>query len=516
MLFNSHIFILVFLPITLLGFFLLGGRGQVRAARLWLLAASLVFYGWWSWGYLVLLVATMVVNWGLGRRIHALLERGLPRRAYLATAIGISANLALLAYFKYATFIAGNVAALTGLDFAVQAVVLPLAISFHTFQQIAYLVDVLGGRARRYALPDYLLFVSFFPQLIAGPIVHHHELLPQFERRAIYRFQPTAFAEGVAFFVLGLVKKLAIADPVGTLAAPIFLTAAEAPPGLFEAWLAAIAFSVGLYFDFSGYSDMAVGLARMFGIQLPYNFNSPYKADSVIEFWRRWHMTLSRFLRDYVYIPLGGNRLGPRRRHVNLMATMLIGGLWHGAAWTFVAWGALHGFYLLVNHAWRGYAARVEATTGRRVALGGTLASVLTLLAVLVAWVFFASPSFAAAASVLAGMCGVGGVARPETWALFDLFSEGGLVGLKERFSGSVMLGHAIVYGTLGLGLLVIFTAPNSQEIIDGRAERLDERRRWRRLRFQPTAGTALLAAAGLLGAFSLMADVKEFVYFQF
>ena len=516
MLFNSHVFILVFLPITLLGFFLLGESGRSRAARLWLLAASLVFYGWWSWGYLVLLVATMVVNWSLGRRIHALLERGSPRRARLATTLGISANIGLLAYFKYATFIAGNVVALTGIEFAVEAVVLPLAISFHTFQQIAYLVDVLRGRAERYPLPDYLLFVSFFPQLIAGPIVHHYELLPQFQRPQVYRFQSPAFAEGVAFFVLGLVKKLVIADPVGALATPVFLTAAEAPPGLLEAWLAAIAFAVGLYFDFSGYSDMAVGLARMFGIYLPYNFNSPYKAASIIEFWRRWHMTLSRFLRDYVYIPLGGNRLGPRRRHVNLMVTMLLGGLWHGAAWTFVVWGALHGFYLLVNHAWNGYAARVEASTGRRVALGGTLASALTLLAVVVAWVFFAAPTFAAAASVLAGMSGAGGLARPETWAMFDLFSELGFGGMKERYSGSVMMVHAAIYGTLALGLLVIFAAPNSQEIIDGRAERVDERRRWHYLRFQPTAGTALLAAAGLLGAFSLMADVKEFVYFQF
>lgn len=516
MLFNSHVFILAFLPITLAGFFLLGERGWTRSARLWLLAASLVFYGWWSWGYLVLLLATMVVNWGLGRRIHALSERGLPRRARLAATVGIAANLVLLGYFKYATFIAGNVAALTGLQFAIGAVVLPLAISFHTFQQVAYLVDVLGGRARRYTLPDYLLFVSFFPQLIAGPIVHHHELLPQFEQRGVYRFQAMAFAEGVAFFVLGLVKKLAIADSVSGLAPPVFLTAADTPPGFLEAWLAALAFSVGLYFDFSGYSDMAVGLARMFGIRLPYNFDSPYKSTSIIEFWRRWHMTLSRFLRDYLYVPLGGNRLGPGRRRANLLATMLLGGLWHGAAWTFVAWGALHGLYLLVNHAWREHAARLGAATGRSVAIGEPLARALTLLAVVVAWVFFAAPSFTAAASVLAGMSGAQGFAQPETWAVLDLLSRADIAGLRERTTGAVMLRYVTGIGALGVGLLLVFAAPNSQEIVDGAAERPDERRHRRRLRFKPTVGAALLAAAGLLCALALMADVKEFVYFQF
>src|SRR5918993_2155324 len=352
MLFNSYVFVLAFLPLTAIGFFLLGRLPSKHPARLWLLALSLVFYGWWSWSYLALLLGTMVFNWSLGRLIRSARDTNLAR-ARVVTAFGVALNLGLLGYFKYATFIAGNLAALTGLDFAVEAVVLPLAISFHTFQQIAYIVDVLRGKAKQYALTDYLLFVSFFPQLIAGPIVHHYELLPQFERREIYRFQDSAFAEGIAFFVIGLIKKLAIADPVSALGTPIFRTAAADPPGLVEAWLATLAFTVGLYFDFSGYSDMAVGLARMFGIQLPYNFNSPYQATSIIEFWRRWHMTLSRFLRDYVYIPLGGNRRGPALRHLNLM---------------------------------------------------------LTLLAVMVAWVFFAAPDVEVALGVLQGMAGLNGI----------------------------------------------------------------------------------------------------------
>jgi D-alanyl-lipoteichoic acid acyltransferase DltB (MBOAT superfamily) len=514
MLFNSHVFILTFLPATLVGYFLLGGLCTTRPARLWLLAASLVFYGWWSWTYLGLLLATMVFNWGLARLIRDLRERR-PAWARAVTALGIAANLGLLGWFKYAVFVAGNLSALTGVDLAIEGVVLPLAISFHTFQQIAYVVDVQRGWARQYALADYLLFVSFFPQLIAGPIVHHHELLPQFERRETYRFDAVAFAEGVAFFVIGLVKKLVIADPVGALATPVFRAAAEVPPGLVEAWVATLAFSVGLYFDFSAYSDMAVGLARMFGLRLPYNFNSPYKATSIIDFWRRWHMTLSRFLRDYVYIPLGGNRRGPSRRHLNLMLTMLLGGLWHGAGWTFVVWGALHGTYLLVNHAWNGFAARAGAP-GRPLSLGGPLAHALTLLAVMVAWVFFAAPSFRAAASVLAGMAGAHGLAQPETATLARAALGGGLAALQAEIGGMAILSRGLALGAMAFGIVLVFAAPNSQEIVDGRAERLDEAPRWGRLRFRPTAGAALVAAAAFLLAFSLMADVKEFVYFQF
>ena len=519
MLFNSHVFIFAFLPIVLAGFFMLGRRRSSAAARWWLLAASLVFYGWWSWGYLALLLATMVFNWGLGRLVAHLREH-VPGRGRRLTELGVAVNLALLGWFKYATFVAGNVTALTGIDFALEAVVLPLAISFHTFQQIAYLVDVQRGTAKQYALSDYLLFVSFFPQLIAGPIVHHYELLPQFERRETYRFQAEAFAAGVAFFVIGLTKKLAIADPVGALATPTFAGAEVNAPGMVEAWLAAVAYSLGLYFDFSAYSDMAVGLARMFGIRLPYNFNSPYKAASIIDFWRRWHMTLSRFLRDYLYVPLGGSRRGPARRHLNLMVTMLLGGLWHGAGWTFVIWGALQGFYLLVNHAWNGYAARVAAAGRPRPSLGVPLARALTLLAVLVGWVFFAAPSLAAALTVLAGMAGANGFGPrpPVIGALVDAAlgrTEVDLLATGPE-GALALLGTVGALAALVGGAFLVLAAPNSQEIVDGRAERIDEPRRWRRIRFRPSPAMAVGAAAAFLFALTLMADVKEFVYFQF
>ena len=504
MLFNSHVFVLLFLPVTLAVHALLGRLPDTAPARLWLLAASLVFYGWWSWTYLGLLLASLLANYALGRAIRAA-RAGHPANAApdpgrALMLLGVALNLALLGWFKYATFLAGTAATLVGLDLAMDAYVLPLAISFYTFLQLAYLVDTWRGRSGDYGFVDYALFVTFFPHLIAGPIVHHHELIPQFRRRATFRFHPRMVAGGVALFVVGLLKKLLLADPIGALAAPVFAQAADVPPGMLEAWTATIAFALGLYFDFSAYSDMAIGLARMFGVRFPYNFDSPYKARSIIDFWRRWHMTLSRFLRDYLYIPLGGSRRGAARRHANLMLTMLLGGLWHGAGWTFVVWGGLHGAYLLVNHAW--------ATSGRR--LGALPAQALTLLAVLVAWVFFAAPSLAAATAVLAGMSGLHGPAQPGAATLLGalLRGEAGPDALSAR--------TLLSWATLGAAAVLVLAAPNSQQMIDGRHADPAEPRAWGRLRFRPSLATATLAAAGFLLALAFMADVREFVYFQF
>jgi len=512
MLFNSHVFILLFLPATLAGFFLLGRLRDTRAARLWLLLASLVFYGWWSWLYLGLLVLSMMLNFALGRGISAARTKA-PGRAKALMVLGVAGNIGLLAWYKYAIFIGDNLAALTGLEFVFGGVVLPLAISFYTFLQIAFLVDTRQGRAARYSFLDYCLFVTFFPHLIAGPIVHHHELIPQFHQRSIYRFHADDVAAGVAFFTIGLFKKLVIADPVGALATPVFLTASGAPPGLVEAWIGILAFSIGLYFDFSAYSDMAIGLARMFGIRFPYNFNSPYKATSIIDFWRRWHMTLSRYLRDYVYIPLGGSRRGEARRHLNLLATMILGGLWHGAGWTFVIWGALHGSYLLVNHAWRSAAERARGA-GHSLEMGVWPARALSLLAVLVAWVFFAAPDLAAALSVLGGMAGVNGLAQPATASLLALGLEGGPRAILNETGGMVLMTTTLSLGILFVAIPVILLAPNSQEIVDGAEGERVVAPRW--LRFRPGMPTAITAAAAFLMALALMADVKEFVYFQF
>jgi D-alanyl-lipoteichoic acid acyltransferase DltB (MBOAT superfamily) len=510
-LFNSHIFILLFLPITLASFFLLGRLPDTRPARLWLLIASLVFYGWWSWLYLGLLLLSMAINFALGRGILFWRDRR-PGGSRGLMVLGVAGNIGLLAWYKYASFVMQNVGALTGLEFAVAGVVLPLAISFYTFLQIAFLVDCRSGRAEPYGLLDYTLFVTFFPHLIAGPIVHHHELIPQFHRGATYRFRSADVAAGLTFFTIGLIKKLVIADPVGALSTPVFQTAALAPPGLAEAWVALLAFSIGLYFDFSAYSDMAIGLARMFGIRFPYNFDSPYRATSVIDFWRRWHMTLSRFLRDYVYIALGGSRLGTGRRNANLLVTMVLGGLWHGAGWTFVIWGALHGLYLLVNHAWRSRVGRARIA-GRDRTLGRIPAWSLTLLAVMFAWVFFAAPDLPAAAAMLAGLGGLQGWMQPAHAELVGLTWAGGPAALVEAIGGMRLLTAAISFGMLGLGILLVLGAPNSQQIVDGGEGEVTMP--WL-LRFRPHPVSAAAAAMAFLLALALMADVKEFVYFQF
>ncbi|MFC7737650.1 MBOAT family O-acyltransferase [Roseomonas sp. GCM10028921] len=512
MLFNSHIFILAFLPVALAGFALLRQLTPTWPTRLWLLTASLVFYGWWSLTYLGLLLISLLANHALGQAIGRA-RIAAPGRARALLALGISANLALLGWHKYANFAAGNLAALTGLDLAIGTVVLPLAISFYTFLQIAYLVDMRRGRGAGYSFLDYGLFVTFFPHLIAGPIVHHHELIPQFHERQKFRLQADNMAAGLAFFSMGLVKKLAIADPVGALATPIFINGFS--PGLIEAWTGAIAFAVGLYYDFSAYSDMAIGLARMFGIRFPYNFNSPYQASSIIDFWRRWHMTLSRFLRDYLYIPLGGSRQGPGRPNLNLMATMLLGGLWHGAGWNFIIWGGLHGLYLLVNHAWNGARGRARGA-GREVSLGILPARALTLLAVLLAWVFFASPTFGIALDVLNGMAGMNGLLQADNALLLSAFLRDGPSGVLARTGGMALLTTTAALTLLAAALLLIFAAPNSQSIIDGRSAEPDEPQRWPVLHFRPRPATAAIAAAAFLLALALMADVKEFVYFQF
>ena len=394
MLFNSYLFMFVFLPVVLAGYFALGRRSNL-APVVWLALASLAFYGFSGWQFVLLLLASIAFNYGVG---YLLIARKLrPGLRFAVLTMGVGGDLLLLGIFKYAGFVALNLNALFATGFVVN-ILLPVGISFYTFTQIAFLVDAFRGNVARYALPHYTLFVTYFPHLIAGPILHHRDMIPQFERAEAKRPDPHLILCGLIIFAIGLFKKTCLADGIQPLVAVAF---GPNTPTFDQAWIGALAYTFQLYFDFSGYSDMAIGISLMFGIFLPLNFNSPYKATSIIDFWRRWHMTLSQFLRDYLYIPLGGNRRGPLLRYVNLAIAMLLGGLWHGAAWTFVVWGALHGAYLCINHGWNNYGPRVPP---RFAPVAEIVGLILTFLAVVVAWVFFRAADMTSALHVLSKM----------------------------------------------------------------------------------------------------------------
>ncbi|MBW1885321.1 MAG: MBOAT family protein, partial [Deltaproteobacteria bacterium] len=360
MLFNSYEFCLLFLPLALIVYSATGRYAGRAFALGWLLLASIVFYAWSSPSALAILGGSILLTYGAARLLTRA-RSARDTRGGLVMGLAVAANIAILAQFKYLEFLVEAAAALVGIEMPLVRAIPPLAISFFTFQQIAYVVDVHRGQPAERNLLRYGLFVCFFPQLIAGPIVHHKEMLPQFNR-ASSALSPQDLATGVTLFAIGLFKKVVVADGIVVWVTPVFEAAKFGGLAMLDAWAGTLAYTLQLYFDFSGYCDMAIGLGLMFGFRLPLNFDSPYRASSIIDFWRRWHQTLSRFLRDYLYFGLGGNRLGPTRRQINLMLTMLLGGLWHGANWTFLIWGGLHGCYLMLNHAWRGFFAR----TGRQ------------------------------------------------------------------------------------------------------------------------------------------------------
>jgi alginate O-acetyltransferase complex protein AlgI len=511
MLFNSFSFLFLYFPLVVLGFFVLARRGKTLAAG-WLAGASLFFYGWWNWAYIPLLLGSVLFNYWAGWRIgHA---SGPARRRWLAFAVTL--DLALLAYFKYADFFIAGANRLGGLNLPALHAILPIGISFFTFTQIAFLVDTSQGKVAEYRFVHYLLFVTYFPHLIAGPVLHHSEMMPQFDRDAAYRPSAANAAVGLSIFALGLAKKVLVADNLAPHAG-FFFDSADTPT-LLLAWGGVLAYSFQLYFDFSGYSDMAIGLSRVFGIGLPLNFNSPYKAASITEFWRRWHMTLSRFLRDYLYIALGGNRHGAARRHANLMATMALGGLWHGAGFNFIVWGCLHGAYLMVNHAWAGLAARWRLPAGGRA--GRLAGAALTFAAVCVAWVFFRAADVGRAATIVQGMFGAYGVTLPESIGN----RLGGLrAGFEHAGIGFYMGGGTRFVQTwswVAAGAALAFLFPNTQQIMgrfepaldyvarrDGGAGLLAWRpaRRW-------AAWAGVLCLASLLS----LSRPAEFLYFQF
>jgi D-alanyl-lipoteichoic acid acyltransferase DltB (MBOAT superfamily) len=518
-LFNSYQFLFAFLPAALLGFFGIARYGRALAG-LWLFGASLFFYGWWNPAYVGLLLGSILFNFAIGRalvREHSA-ERHARRRVVLV--VGVAANLCLLAYYKYANFFVTNAAALLENRWHLDPIVLPLGISFFTFTQIAFLVDAYRGEVKEANFIHYGLFVTYFPHLIAGPVLHHKEMMPQFGQPATYQVRWENFSVGLTMFAIGLIKKVVLADGVAPFATPVFDAAARgANLTFFEAWGGALAYTFQLYFDFSGYSDMAIGLSRLFGVRLPLNFDSPYKAVNIIEFWRRWHITLSRFLRDYLYFALGGNRKGGARRYANLLATMILGGLWHGAGWTFVAWGTLHGTFLVINHAWHGLRRALGYPAGGASRVGRFVSMTITFLVVVVAWVFFRASDLNAALNMVGAMIGSNGVALP-----------GGLQELLHWRMVRAMTSIGVVFGSLptvpgyqplaawiiALWSLAWF-APNSQQLLANYRPALEQVVTAGPLRWRPSAFWLTCVAGGLLYAVVTMGGkVSEFLYFQF
>lgn len=523
MLFNSYEFIFLFLPVSFFFFFMLA-RHSHRLAAAWLAVVSLGFYAYWNPVFVSLLLASVTFNYTLGRIIgHEAGKAG--GNAKMPLILAITANLALLAYFKYANFFLDSANHLLGTNVPFADIILPLGISFFTFTQIAFLVDTYRGIAREYNFIHYLLFVTYFPHLIAGPVLHHKQMMPQFAEAATYRVNAENIAVGLTIFIIGLFKKVVLADNISEYANPMFNAAHDGVAlGFFEAWAGALAYTLQLYFDFSGYSDMAIGLSRLFNIKLPLNFHSPYKATNIIEFWRRWHMTLSQFLRDYLYIPLGGSRRGKARRYANLMITMLLGGLWHGAGWTFVIWGGLHGAYLAINHGWHGLRQRLGHDPAQGSRSGRLAGMMLTFLAVVVGWVFFRAETLPAAWSMLNGMAGLNGLSLPkgvEPW-----IAAGG-IGLSHWgivFEGLFPHGPDLSPDKflllLPLYLAIVWLLPNTQQFMsafDTAWSRLDHAGPGPlRISWQPQRRYALLAVAMFTLSLVNFTRISQFLYFQF
>ncbi len=481
MLFNSYTYIFVFLPIVAVVYFILNRSQKALLGKYWLVAASLVCYSWWDVSYLPLMLLSMLFNYHAGKAF------ALKQMGKLGLVVSCLLNVGFLGYFKYADFFIGNINLVAGASLPLLHVVLPLGISFFTFQQMSYLVDSYRGVVKHDDPIDYMLFVTFFPQLIAGPIVHHSEMMPQFARDELK--QPDSFniGKGIFVFFIGLFKKVVIADTFAVWATQGFDVAEKL--SLVEAWVTSLSYTLQLYFDFSGYTDMAIGAALLFNIKIPINFNTPYKSLDIQEFWQRWHMTLSRFLRDYLYIPLGGNRKGELLAARNALITFTLGGLWHGAGWTFVFWGFMHGAGLVVVRFWRKLGVSMPAAP----------AWAITFLFVNVGWVFFRAKEWGDAFKVLRGMIGLDGVKLPAPLATkLGFLTEHGVTFGNYL---SAINGSEVTLLWLVVFLLLSFLGPNSMELAD---------------RFQFNWRTALMLI--LLGTIAILHlnRVSEFLYFQF
>lgn len=489
MLFNSYEFIFFFLPVTFLFYFWLNKKRLTQASKAWLVFASLFFYSWWNIIYLPLILGSILFNFALGTSISRIkvleTKKSVSRKTLLG--FGIVSNLLLLAYFKYMDFFITNINLLTGTQWDLMHVLLPLGISFFTFTQIAYLVDAYRNEVKEMNYLNYTLFVTFFPHLLAGPILHHKEMMPQFDSIKSKVINYKNIAEGLFLFSIGLFKKVVIADTFAQWANAGFETTAAL--NLFEAWAVSLSYTFQLYFDFSGYTDMALGVALLFNIRLPINFNSPYKALDIQDFWRRWHITLSRFLRDYIYIPLGGNRRGEFRTYANLFAVFLIGGLWHGASWMFVAWGALHGTAIVLHRVWQRMGHKMNTF----------LAWFITFNFINITWVFFRAKEWEDAANILSGMIGLNGIMLPEKYAQYFWETTNGIIqfgNVYEQIDGKAQTTVYII-----LGLILVLTLKNSMEQLNN---------------FKPTCSNLIYTITLFLTAMSMLSYASEFLYFNF
>ena len=486
MLFNSYIFIFIFLPTTLLIYFYLNKRRLTVLSKFFLVASSLFFYGWWNVIYLPLIIFSILINYAIGSIFYREISK-IKKYRRLLLLFGVFLNLSLLGYFKYTNFLIENINMFSSLNMQPLNLVLPLAISFFTFQQITYLVDSYYSKIDEHSLLNYANFVLFFPQLIAGPIVHHKEMMPQFSCLKNKVINHKNIILGIFIFSIGLFKKVVIADTFSVWASVGFDVNQQLH--LIEAWFTSLSYTFQLYFDFSGYTDMAVGLALLFNIRLPINFNSPYKSKNIQDFWRRWHITLSRFLRDYLYIPLGGSKVSNFKVYNNLMITFLVGGIWHGAGWTFIFWGFLHGIALIIHRIW--------AYSG--IKISNFLAWFITFNFINISWVFFRAKEWEDAIKVIKGMLGLSGVMLPNK------FRE--LLQISDRYE--IMFGDIYInfYGNseilmwIILAFCLVLFFKNSNQLMSQF-----------KMNNRMTIFIAFILSIGLMN----ISKTSEFLYFNF
>lgn len=487
MLFNSYIFIFLFLPLALIGYYTLNHFRLYRISNVFLIGMSLWFYGYFYYKYLLIICGSIIVNFLLSKGMERLERQPHLKKAVLI--FGICANTAVIFYFKYFNFFLENITAALGRSFVFRNIALPLGISFFTFQQISYLADSFRGETKGYTFDEYALFVAFFPQLVAGPIVLHNEIIPQFKNRQNRSVIPENFSKGMYIFALGLFKKVIIADTFGKAVSCGFDTIETLSS--MEALIVSFSYTFQLYFDFSGYCDMASGIGYMFNIELPQNFNSPYKSTSIREFWGRWHMSLTRFLRTYIYIPLGGNKKGKFRTYLNIMIVYLISGIWHGADWTFILWGLLHGVLNCLNRLF-------EKSWNK---LGNVTQWLITFLCTNMLWILFRADSISSAVLFIKNMCRLSDFSvRTELYDCFDLteftFLEGKIPLLN--YLPAQITGFHLWMFILG-AFFVVLNLRNSREI-----------------EFKPTIRTSLVTVLFLFWSVISLAGISTFLYFDF